>query len=254
MFTFSSRNLSDDCTAVVPGQVVRTNEVDDASVLRWLENFAGLPAVSLVGSDALVYVGNTRSGLKLAVQHENDRLFATRVPEAANTAVAQTPEQIMAYLEGRLMPVRAPQTEGANVARPLRRTWRSRMNSRWTMAILGVLVAVVGYGYFSTGKPEGIEWIGDAERVGQLNRRFNGKYGATDGTGSAVLQIENGRLRVYPAGPREAGGVLLDLSYRYGLRGDGRVVLVVANGAVVEPRPDGSLGFGEAVYPRLAIR
>ena len=245
--TFSSRNLTDDCAAVAPDRIVRETEVDAETVLQRLRAFGGMPAVGLVASDALIYVGNSR--IKLAVQHENDRLFATLVPEAANTAMAQTPEEIVDFLGGvrAAVPVAAASRERA---RPQSR-WRAWLNSRWTAALVAGVALGLGYFHYAPEVPAGIALIHDGPRVTALHTRFNGKYGALPAPKNAALVVNSGHIAIYAqSDDGTAPPPLLEATYRYGERVGGQIVLVVANGAVLEAEADGSLKFGEAVYPR----
>lgn len=244
--TFSSRNLADDCATVVPDRIVRETDMEVATVLRSLRAFGAMPAVGLVSSDALIYVGNGR--VKLAVQHENDRLFATRVPEATNTAIAQTPEEIVDYLGGVRVaaPVAVAGQERAG-SRSGRRRW---LNSRWTATFLGGVALALGYCHYAPEEPAGIAMIHEGKRVAALHSKLNGRYGARPAANNAALIVDSGRIAVYaPSADGAARPPLLDVTYRYGERADGQIVLVLANGAVLEAGADGSLKFGESVYP-----
>lgn len=243
--TFSSRNLADDCATVVPDRIVEETEMEVATVLQRLRAFGAMPAVGLVASDALIYVGNSR--VKLAVQHENDRLFATRVPVAVNIAMAQTLDEIVDYLGGVRAVTPLAMAGRAQVGRRSgRRRW---LNSRWTAALLGGVALALGYFHYAPEVPAGVAMIHDGKRVAALHTKLNGRYGARPAANNAALIIDSGRISVYaPGADRAALPPVLDVTYRYGERADGQIVLVLANGAVLETGADGSLKFGEAVY------
>ena len=251
MLTYYARNLSEDCSTVLPGSDVKVAKVDAETALDRLRAFASLPAMAGAESDARIYLSN--GDIKVAVQNENGRLFAQLVPEAANTAFEQTPEEIVGLLTGEHHAPSPPLHDEApesTAARP--RKFRVRLNSRWTLALLAVGAAAIAYFSFSPDVPAGIKMIGDPARVASLHTKFSGRYGEKGQTGQTVLLVASGRFVVYPAGDKGTQGEpLLESSYRYGLRGD-EVVLVVANGAVLEPGADGSLKFNDSVYPRLS--
>ncbi len=254
VLTFSSRNLRDDGAAVALGNNVPHQNIDAGTAVLRLRAFGRIPAVELVGSDALMYLGN--SHCKLAVQHENGRLFAARVPEAANAAAEQTPEEIVAFLEGeQATPSPASRNAAPKAVRPSPVKGRGRMNSRGLLVALAVVALALGVYRFYPDTPAGLAMVRDPAKIGRLHLQFNGRYGDEAVEGSTMLWVENGRLVVYAAG-KEAlpGEARLDASYRYGLHDDGRVALVVANGAVVESARDGSLRFNDAAYARNAPR
>ena len=253
MLTFSSRNLSEDCTKVVPGHAVNLAAMEAATAVVRLQAFASVPAVELVDSDARIYLANTNTNTKLAVQNENGRLFAQHVPEAANTAMQQTPEEIVGFLTGEGATVNPLQQAEASEVMPAGpRKFRDLLKSPWTAGVLVVVAAVMAYFTFSPEVPAGIKMISDPARITNLHSAFSGRYGEAAQAGQTVLLIENGRFAVLTASEQ---GVppepLMDTSYGYGLRGE-QVVLVVANGAVLERGKDGSMRFNDAVYPRLA--
>jgi hypothetical protein len=251
MLTFSSRNLSEDCTKVVPGNAVNLAAMEAATAVVRLQAFASVPGVELVDSDARIYLANTNT--KLAVQNENGRLFAQHVPEAANPAMQQTPEEIVGFLTGECATVNPLQQAEASEVMPAGpRKFRDLLKSPWTAGALVVVTAVMAYFTFSPEVPAGITMISDPARITNLHATFNGRYGEAAQAGQTVLLIDSGRFTVLTASEQ---GVppepLMDTSYGYGLRGE-QVVLVVANGAVLERGKDGSMRFNDAVYPQLA--
>jgi hypothetical protein len=254
VLTFSSRNLRDDGAAVETGHSAPNQSIDANTAVQRLRAFGRIAAVELVGSDALIYLANSK--LKLAVQHENGRLFATRVPEAANIALEQTPEEIVGFLEGeQAVSAQSPQNLDPTAVRLRPRKWRERLNSRGLLVGLAVVALAFGIYRFSPEVPDGLAMVRDPAKITRLNLQFGGRYGDASVAGSTMLWVENGRLVVYPAGNETTPGEpLLKASYRYGLHSDGQVALVVANGAVMESAPDGSLRFNDAVYPRIVAR
>ncbi|MDI1249307.1 MAG: hypothetical protein PSV13_10630 [Lacunisphaera sp.] len=253
MLTFSSRNLNEDCSAVMPGREERGVPIEAEAALERLRAFAKVPAVALVDSDARIYLAN--GGTKLAVQNENGRLYAQRVPESAHTADQQTPEEIVGFLTGEQAVAFQMSQDNPPEFMPAGPShWRSRLNTGWIAGVLAVVAVVVAYYTFAPAVPAGIQMISDPVRVASLHTKFNGRYGDAALAGSTTFLVENGRFIVQPAGEAGVPGEpLMDSSYRYGLRGDD-VVLVVANGAVLEPGKDGSLRFNDAAYPRISSR
>jgi len=253
MLTFSSRNLSEDCTKVVPGGEVKIAGMDAVTAIACLRAFAGQTPLELVNSEARIYLAN--SEVRLSVQSENGRLFSNRMPVATHVAFEQTPEEIVGFLEGvPALSYEAPPDQGsAPVLGPARRgKWRDRLNTGWLAGGLAVAIAVMLYFNFAPETPDGIKMISDSARIAGLHTQFNGRYGQTLVAGATGLLVENGRFVVYhPTDDKGAPGEpVMDLSYRYGLRG-AQIVLVVANGAVLDAEPGGSLKFNDTVYARI---
>ncbi len=253
MLTFISRNLSEDCTKVVPGGEVKIAGMDAVTAIACLRAFAGQTPLELVNSEARIYLAN--SEVRLSVQSENGRLFSSRMPVATHVAVEQTPEEIIELLDG-VPPLsyQAPSDQDpAPVLVPARRgKWRDRLNTGWLAGGLAVVIAVMLYFNFAPETPDGIKMISDSARIAGLHTQFNGRYGQTLVAGATGLLVENGRFVVYH--PTDDKGTLgepvLNLTYRYGLRG-AQIVLVVANGAVLGAEPGGDLRFNDTVYPRV---
>jgi hypothetical protein len=244
MLTFSSRNLSEDCARVVPGGEVLGVPMDSATALQRLSAFAGLSAMELSDDDARIYLANT--DMRLAVQNEGGRLYSRRVPEGDQAAVEQTPEEIIASLAGESAPA-SGEDMGTVLAEA--RNWRDRLNTPWSAVALLVVAAILAYHTFSPDVPAGISLISAPSRIASLDTQFSGRYGEA-AIGATVLSLQNGRIIVQQNRAQGAPGEpLMDSSYRYGLRGE-EVVLVVANGAVLELAQDGSLRFNDTVYPR----
>lgn len=252
LLTLATVNLSVDGAHVTPDRNKANVPVTEADALAALQAFARLPAMELVDVDAKIYLSGPRA--KVAVQNVGGTLFVTLVPEMVNTAVESTPEEIIARLTERDPDVvtakdTAAVKAAATITEAVRQSggWSSRLRSMWTVAALAVVAAIVGYVSFAPDMPEGVEFIRDSGRISSLHNEFNGRYGAPPAT---ILVLDSGRLtgmETTAKGGPEAP--LFEKSYRFGRRAD-QMVLVLDNGALLEPQPDGSLKFMDSIYPR----
>jgi hypothetical protein len=126
---------------------------------------------------------------------------------------------------------------------------RAWINSIWMIAATTVVTVAVAGLTLTSDTPPGIEIVRDPARTATLHAGFDGSYGQAAAT---VLVLDHGRLTGHVGGA-PAGSNAFDVKYRYGERG-GQVVIVVNNGAVLEPQPDKSLVFLESRYPKLVAR
>lgn len=249
--TFSSQNLSPDCSKVEPGGNVPASSISPNVALARLQAFLRISPVDLVDSDAAIILAVR--DIQLIIQNENGRLCAARMPKIMHAAVEQTPEEIIAFVtEGRpglnLAPEEAETLLLPSVQPP---KWRVWAGSPWTVAVLAVVAVIMAYFSFSSEIPAGVEMISDPVKIASLHGVYNGKYGETGTAGTTVLQLDDGRFQVFPVvGKNPAPDAVMDLSYRYGLSNE-QVVVVVANGAVLVPGKDGSLKYNDSVYPRI---
>lgn len=253
LLKISTVNLSVDGAHITPNEGQVNIAVSEPAALAALQSFAALSALQLAGVEAKIYLAGPRG--KLAVQNERGKLFATFVPEATNTAAELTPEQIIAELTA-LNPAAtsaaaqvATAQEAALIAEGKRHPggWR-RLKSGWTAAALAVVTATLAYVSFAPETPDGVAIIRDPAKISRLHSQFNGSYGVPNATN---LVLAGGHLtgRESPA-TGGSGATLFEKDYQFGLS-DSRVVLVVENGALLEPQPDGSLKFLDSTYPRL---
>jgi len=255
MLTLSTQNLSADGVRVVPGENEGGVEVTEAAALAALKAFASLPAMELVDVDAKIYLVGPRG--KVAVQNVRGKLFVANMPEAMNPAAERTPEQTIQQLTAN-SPAMAASAANAEAAPEAEVTanvagrsggWRGALNSGWTLAAFLAVAAIVAYVTLAPETPDGVEIVRDPVRISALNAEFNGRYGEPTVT---VLVLDNGKL----AGKQTVGTgrpeeQIFEKAYRFGLR-DAQVVLVVDNGALLEPQPDHGLKYLESIYPRLA--
>jgi hypothetical protein len=253
--TLSTVNLSADGARVMPDGGKANVPVTEAAALAALQSLAGLPAVNLANAEAKIYLAGPRG--KVAVQNQGGKLFVTPVPESVNTAAESRPEEIIARLmagdsafaaSAAVAAVARDAEVIAEAARPSA-GWRRRLGSGWVAGTLAVVVVIAAYFNFAPDTPEGVSIIRDSARVAGLHAGFNGRYGASNAT---VLVLNQGRLTGHePAAANRAESLLFEKSYQFGLRAE-QVVLVVDNGALLEPQSDGSLKFMESSYPRQA--
>ncbi len=254
MITLSTLQLSADGTRALPGENERRPvEVTVPAALAALQAFAGLPAVELVDVDAKMYLEGPRG--KVAVQNVGGKLFVALVPESVNTATHRTPAETMELIvagearAGSAAATAEAAEEAALIADAARSSggWRKALSSGWTLALLLIVAAIVGYVSFAPEIPEGVEIIRDPGRIASLNTEFSGRYGAPAAT---ILVLADGKLTGKQAGPTSVNEeTLFEMGFRFGLRGT-EVVLVVDNGALLEPQPDHSLRYLDSVYPR----
>lgn len=246
----STRDLSDDARAVVPEAAPPPRPVAEEEALNALRAFAAVPAVDLAGVEARVFL--TGPAAQVSVRNNQGKLFASLVPETTNPAVECPPEQVLAWVTQRPVTADAAMAEQPALgARPMRR-WRAWSNSPGILAALLAIAAAVGYLNFADEKAEGVDFISDQARISSLQARLAGRYAAEQAPGQTVLTVEGGMLR--GATLAEGGGEdpLFASGFRLGQRAaDGALVLVLSNGAVLEAAADGSLRFGDAIYPRL---
>ncbi|HUR60357.1 MAG TPA: hypothetical protein VM029_21720, partial [Opitutaceae bacterium] len=133
-------------------------------------------------------------------------------------------------------------------------TVRSAGGRRWLNSIrvllgLAVVTAILAYLTFSPKTPAGVTIITDSARLAEMQRDLEGTYGRP---GATLLRIQADKISASQPG---AGGtatvVIPEQHYRLGQRG-GQIVLLLANGAVLEVRPDRSLQFLFSIYPLQA--
>jgi hypothetical protein len=247
----STVNLSEDGARLVPGGGQPSTPVTETAALAALRSFAALAGPELADADAKIYLTGPQG--KVAVQNVGGRLLGALVPESVNTATAGTPEEILAWALGRAgVPASAAMAEESaeipTAGRPAG-GWRRRISSVWTLAVLALVAAIMAYLSFQPERPEGVEMIRSPAQISRLHGEYNGRYGAAEAT---TLALANGRLTgLQTASATEPATVLFDLTYTFGQRGK-QVVLVVENGALLEPQADGSLRFLESTYPRHA--
>jgi hypothetical protein len=248
LLKISTVNVSADGTRLTPGDGQVNLPLTEGAALAALRAFAGLPTMELVHADAKIYLAGPCG--KLAVQNNRGKLFAAYLPETTNIAAELTPEQIIATLTVRdsaaAAAVAVEAVVDAEVVRPAG-GWRRGLNSGWTVAALALVAAVLAYVNFAPAALADVDIIRDPTKVSRLHLEFNGRYGAPNAT---TLVLAGGRLTGEDtSAPSGAGAPLFEKTYRFALSGD-RVVLVVDNGALLEPQPDGSLKFLESTYPR----
>ena len=253
LLTLSTVNLSVDGARITPDDGKTNVPVTEADALAVLHAFARVPAMELVNVEAKIYLAG--AGGKVAVQNVGGKLFVTLVPEATNTAAERTPEEIIIALTARdpamvsSVAAAAAVKDAALLTEAARQSdgWRSRLRSGWTVAALAAVAAIFAYVNFASDTPAGVDLIRDPARISSLHAEFGGRYGEPPAT---ILVLDHGRLTGQGAAAKGGAGTpLFEKSYRYGLRGD-QVVLVVDNGALLEPQPDGSLKFMDSTYPR----
>ena len=253
MLTLTTENLSADGARVTPDEGKANVPVTEAAALAVLQAFARLSAMDLVDVDAKIYLTGPRG--KIAVQNVGGKLFSARVPESVNPAAEHTPEETIALLTAGdpLIASTAAVAEAAQEAEIIAEAARlpagprDWMNSLWVLGGVLIAFAIVAYVGFTSETPEGVQIIRDPARVASLHTEFNGRYGAPAAT---TLVLNHGKLTGQQAAA--AGKVeeqIFALNYRFGLDGE-RVVIVVDNGALLEPQPDGSLKYLDSVYPR----
>jgi hypothetical protein len=253
LLTLSTVNLSVDGARITPDDGKANVPVTEAVALAALQAFARLSALELVNAEAKIYLAGPRG--RVAVQNEGGKLFFALVPESVNTAAERTPEEIIAWLTARDSAMAPSAGAAAAVKDAALLTeaaqqpggWKSRWRSGWTVAGLAVVAAVAAYFNFAPETPDGVAIIRDSARISSLHAEFSGRYGEPPAT---ILVLDHGRLTGQGAAAKGGTGTpLFEKSYRYGLRGD-QVVLVVDNGALLEPQPDGSLKFMDSTYPK----
>jgi hypothetical protein len=252
LLKISTVNVSVDGARLTPEDGQVNIPVTEAAALAALTAFAGLSALDLVHANAKILLAGPRG--KLAVQNEGGRLFVTSVPEAMNIASERTPEEILAELLASDRTAAMASPKDAAGAKPstegVRKTvwWQGKLRSGWSVATLAVIAVLVAYFTFRPDAPEGVEIIRDPAKISRLHAKFNGRYGAPN---TATLVLDNGHLtgRETPAAGG-AGAPLFEKDYEFGLS-HGQVVLVVDNGALLEPQSKGGLKFMESSYPRL---
>ncbi len=254
MLTLATLNLSANGARVTPGDDTVATEVTQAAALDALKAFAGVPAVEFVEVDARIYLTGPRG--KFAVQNIRGRLFVTRMPESTNTPVERTPEEIITLLS-------AAETTAASTVAAAAAEEKAEIEAAaeeisqgppewakfiWVIAVLAVAVGLWAFYSSSQSKaPKGVQIIGDVTRYGSLHAEYDGRYGEPAAT---VLVLDQGHLTSEKANAG-AGGKALDFTYVYGER-DGKIVLVLDNGTLIEPQPDKSIMFRGAEYRRLS--
>ncbi len=245
-------NLSEDGTRVEREAGKANVPVTSAAALEVLRAFSLVPAMDLIDVDAKIYLAGPRG--KIAVQNLGGRLFGTILPEAVNTAVERTPEDIIAWLTARepAAEAEAGKEEAGGTAAPRQpRRWRQLLRSKSMVAVLAVATAFAAYLNFAPETAEGVEIIRDPAKVARLHAEFNGSYGAP---GATTLLLKNGHLLGQDGAAVDGKSApLFEKDYQFGLRGK-QVVLLVDNGALLEPQPDGSLKFIDSTYPRQGGR
>lgn len=247
----STVNLSQDGSRLVPGGGQASTPVSDAAALAALRAFASLAGPELAEAEAKLYLAGPQG--KVAVQNVGGRLLGSLVPESVNSATAGTPEEILAWALGQAgAPAeKAGAEEGELIPTAGRRAggWRHRLNSIWTVVPLALVAVAMAYVTFAPDRPEGVEMIRSAAQINRLHGEYDGRYGAAEAT---TLVLARGRLTgLQAATATEPAAVLFVMNYTFGQR-DQQVVLVVDNGALLEPQPDRSLKFLESTYPRQA--
>ncbi len=254
MITLSTYHLSADGVSASADENAPKRDVTPETALAALRAFAAMPALQLVGIDAKLYLSSPEE--KIAVQNTRGKLLVAVMPELFNTWQECTPEAALARLVGADAPLAGAQLPG-QAAKPWspgqRRPVRLRrlLGSGWVLGSLAVIALAVAWLSFSPDTPDGVTLIRDSAKISQLHVQFNGRYGAEEQPGQMMLELGNGKYRSLQAGPAgAAASVLIEADYQFGLR-DGHVVLVLANGAILEPQPDGGLKFLNSVYPRL---
>jgi len=253
LLTLSTLNLSADGTRILRDEDQRTAEVTEAAALAVLTAFAALPAMEVADADAKIYLAGPRG--KVAVQNISGKLFVTSVPETVNTPVQRTPEETIALLTADA-PVKVSAAVTAEAARDAEiiaevsrhpRGWGERLNSVWTLVALLIVAAIVVFFSFPSETIDGVDMIHDGARISRLNAEFNGRYGAP---GATALVLVDGNLKGFqPVAGGAAEDQLFELGYRFGLR-EHHVVLLVENGTLLEPQPDGAMKYLESTYPR----
>lgn len=254
--TISTHNLSNDCASVVRGENYPPVAVSEAAALDALRVFASLSAMALVDVEAKIYLAGPRG--KVAVQNIRGRLYVTQVPEGVNTAEERTPEQTLEMVmrgvagapDGGGRDEQAAADAALTDAAVRQLSVRHRvMNSRWVAAVLLIGAGLAGYVTFSPTTPADVELLRDPTKIAAQHTKLNGRYGNAS---AMVLVLDSGKLAgVQGAATGSAEQRRFELGYRIGLRGE-QVVLLAANGALLEVLPGGNLKFLESTYPRLA--
>ena len=251
----STRNLSGCGTRVAPGERAEAVDVTTAAALTALQGFAAIPRFDLVDVEAKIYLGASRG--KFAVQNMGGRLAVAQVPEAINTAVEGSPEEVLAFVIDAVAPSSPPTgvthpAPGENRTSPdysrrpgaFKRALASPRTLGGVLALGGALV----YTLFAPSTPDGINVIRDPARVALLTAELQGRYGSPNST---TLSVTAETL----TGWRPAGGAgeqkTFELGYRFAER-DSTILLLTSNGAEIDLQPDRSLKFLASSYPRQA--
>lgn len=252
----STRNLSGCGTRVAPGEQAEPVDVTAAAALAALQSFAAIPRFDLVDVEAKIYLGANRG--KFAVQNMGGRLAVALVPEAINTAVEGSPEEVLAFVIDAVQPTPSSPTPAARPAPAADRTspdysrrpgaFKQTFASPWTLAGVLALGGALVYALFAPSTPDGLTVIRDPARVALLTAELKGRYGSPDST---TLSVTAGTL----TGWRPAGVTgeqkAFELGYRFAER-DSTILLLTSNGAEIDLQPDRSLKFLENSYSRQA--
>lgn len=257
MLTLSTRHLSADGARVTPDGNVPGVEVTPTAALAALKAFAHVPGIELVDVDAKIILAGPRG--KFGVQNINGKLFATKMLGGVNTAVEQTPEGVIQLLveadpnAASTIAAAAAAEEAELIAavESMPAGPRAWMNSGWLIGVAAVAAAAVAYFTFTSDTPEGVAIIHDSARIASLHADYDGRYGDPAAT---VMVLNHGVLTgQQPGAVAGTEEKIFEMHYRFGLR-DGQVVLIVDNGALLEPQPDKSLDFATCRYARLATK
>ena len=245
--TYSTRNLSEDCGMIVPGTSSPEQMIESADLLGKLRRFGAIPAVDFVDESASLSLRG--KGLEFVVNNEGGQLYMVQAPTATNSPVLRSPEEIVKFLDDEFSPPAAPTAMDDVVIRPP--SMRDKLGSPKLLFGLVAVWAVVFYFVTESESPEGVSMIKDGARASDYAAQFQGRYGALSPAGSTVVVVEDGRVQVYlttEAGME--GDPIMDQRASFGER-NGKVVLVVENGAVLDRDLSGALVFDEEVYPRI---
>mgnify|MGYP003675090333 CR=1 FL=1 len=245
--TYSTRNLSEDCDMIVPGTNSPERTIESAGLLEKLQRFSEIPAVNFVDESASMSLKG--KGVEFVVTNEGGQLYMVEAPTATNSPVLRSPAEIVQFLDDEFSPPVVPTTMDDVVIRPP--SMRDKLGSPKLLFGLVAVWAVIFYFVTRAEGPEGVSMIKDGARAADYAAQFQGRYGALSPAGSTVVVFEDGRVKVYlttEAGVEDAP--IMDQSASFGER-NGKVVLVVENGAVLDRDLSGSLVFDEEVYPRI---
>lgn len=232
-----AENLTDEARALAPAEGRRRPvEVDAAGLRIWLDNYAALPALDTEDAEARLYL--TVPGRRLVVRRAGGRLGA----EEGDTFVAATVEEIVTQLLAVSWSTGAGKEEPApEVLLPLPPRARAR-GQGWLLTGLIAICAAVWWWSFLPENPEGVEWIGDAER-GAILTRAAGNYTSDDERLKLDASAQLTAMNV-------AGEETLRTTVRVGRRA-GAVLLVTESGVLLEIMPDGHLRLDTSDYRRL---
>ncbi len=244
----ATQELSLDGKTVEPQGGQARTPVSEEAALAALQAFAAIPAIDLVSVEARIFL--IGPGVHISVRNNGGKLYASLLPESTNHPTESSPEHALAWAARHAGDAGAATVEVADPS--LLRVGRKRFwQSGWMLAALLPIAAIVAYLNFASADSTDLKFVYDPVRLATLQDLVKGEYAFQNGAERILLKIDGSTLGLTIAGANGSDAALLTSACRLGHRTtNGKMVVVLSNGAVFDVDESGTLHFGDETYAR----